>query len=176
MSQLLEGMRDILSQTNQDDPCFCAQTSSTRPVRASPVLDHVLSDIREIYPAASRVDVSHEALSIAISLCPIVMTIIRVFLVRLSLFHPVAADCPLVVVVIGIFTFDCKQFLVLLQWAARAGICEKNRLIIIDIWFPKIRIWRRVNRLGKLLDSFVRIQRGTRQDETGTPRRTEPIV
>jgi hypothetical protein len=67
VSKLLEG-RYILSRTNQDDPCFCAQTSSTRPVSASPVLDHVLSDIREIHPAATRVHVSHEALSIAIRL------------------------------------------------------------------------------------------------------------
>jgi len=36
-------------------------------------------------------------------------------------------------VVIGIFTFDCEQFIILLQWAVRAGICEKNRLTIIDI-------------------------------------------
>ena len=69
------------------------------------------------------------------------MIIVPVFLVTLSLLHRVAAECPLVVVVIGIFfTFDCEQFIILLQWAVRAGICEKNRLSIIDIWFPIIRI------------------------------------
>lgn len=68
------------------------------------------------------------------------MTIIPAFLVTLSLLHRVAADCPFVVVVIGIFFFDCEQFIILLQWAVRAGICEKNRLSIIDIWFPIIRI------------------------------------
>jgi len=68
------------------------------------------------------------------------MTIVRVFLVMLSLLHPVAADCPLVVVVIRIFTFDCEQCVILLQWAVRAGICEKNRLSIIDVWLPIIRI------------------------------------
>jgi hypothetical protein len=68
------------------------------------------------------------------------MTIVPVFLVTFSLLHLVAADCPLVVVVIGVFTFDCEQFIILLQWAVRAGICEKNRLSIIDIWFPIIRI------------------------------------
>jgi hypothetical protein len=70
------------------------------------------------------------------------MTIIMAFSVTLSLLHGVAADCPfvVVVVVIGIFFFDCEQFIILLQWAVRAGICEKNRLSIIDIWFPIIRI------------------------------------
>lgn len=130
-----------MSPTNQDDPCFCAQTSSNRPVSAFPALA-VLSDIREIYPTATRIDVSHEALSILINLCPIIMTIFRAFLVALSLLDLVAADCPLFVVVIGIFTFDCEQLFILLQWAMRAGICEKNRLIIIDIWFPIIRILR----------------------------------
>jgi hypothetical protein len=66
--------------------------------------------------------------------------IIPAFLVKLSLLHPVTADCPLVVVLIGIFTLDCKQFIILLQCAVRTGICEKNRLIIINIWFPIIRI------------------------------------
>jgi hypothetical protein len=90
------------------------------------------------------------------------MTIIPAFLVKLSLLHPVTADCPFVVVIIGIFTFDCKKFIILLQWAVRAGICEKNRLIIIDIWFSIIRIWRRVNCLGKLLYPFVNNWRRTR--------------
>jgi hypothetical protein len=132
VSELLEGRR--VECTNQDDPGFCTQISSTRVVGASPVLDHVLSDIREIYPTATRVDVSHEALSIVVNLYPIIMSIIiRAFLVTLSLLHLVATHSPLVLVVVGIFTFDCKQFIILLQWAMRAGICEKNRLIIIDI-------------------------------------------
>jgi hypothetical protein len=68
------------------------------------------------------------------------MTIIPVvFLVMLSLLHLVAADYPFVVVIIGVFTFDCEQLVILLQWAVRAGICEKNRLSVIDIWFPIIR-------------------------------------
>lgn len=33
----------------------------------------------------------------------------------------------------------------------RAGICEKNRLIIVYVCIAKIGIWRRVNCLGKLL-------------------------
>ena len=140
------GERYISRRTNQDNPCFCAQTSSTRTVD-TPVLDYVLS---EIYPAATCDDVSHEGLSVAINLCLIIMTIIRALLVTFSLLHPVAAGCPLAVVVIRIFTFDCKQFIILLQWAVRAGICQKNRLVIIDIWFPIIRSCRRVNCLGKL--------------------------
>jgi hypothetical protein len=53
------------------------------------------------------------------------MTIVPVFLVTLSLLHPVTNDHRLVVVlVIGIFLFDCKQFSILLQWAVCAGICE----------------------------------------------------
>jgi hypothetical protein len=90
------------------------------------------------------------------------MAIIRAVFVTLSLLRPVAADRPLVVVVIGIFTFDCEQFIILLQWAVRAGICKKNRLIIIDIWFPIFRIRRRVNCLGKLIYSFVSSRRRTR--------------
>jgi hypothetical protein len=151
-----------LGRTNQDDSCFCAQTSSTRSVSASPVLDHALPDIREIYPAATRVDVSHKALSIAISLYLIIMIIIPVVFVSLSLLHSVAADCPPVVVLIGIFTFDCEQFIILLQRVVRAGICEKDRLIIIDIWLSIIRIWRGVNGIGKLLYSFVSSWRRTR--------------
>ena len=40
-------------RTNQDDPCFRVQTSSAGT--ACPVLYHVLSEVREIYPAATGV-------------------------------------------------------------------------------------------------------------------------
>jgi len=58
--------------------------------------------------------VSHEALSIVIWLYTIIKTIIPAFLVIHSMLHPLASDCSLVVVVvvIGIFAFDCEQFIV----------------------------------------------------------------
>ena len=144
---LTQGDRFWVERTNQDDPCFRAQVSSFGP--ACPVLNHVLSKVREIYPAAARVDVPHEALSITVKLCPIILTIIRVFLVRFLLLRSVTSDRHRLVLV-WIF-FDHKQFVVLSQWAVRAGICEKNRLIIVYVCIAKIGIWRRVNCLGKLL-------------------------
>jgi hypothetical protein len=91
------------------------------------------------------VGVSHEASSITIRLSPIFMIIVRIFWVTLSDHRRL-----LLGVAVGIFAFDCEQFIIMfLQWAVRAGICEKNGLIIINVWFPEIGIWRRVNCLGK---------------------------
>ena len=83
------------------------------------------------------------------------MTIVRVFLDRFFFLRSVTSDRRLVLLILIWMFFDYEQFIILLQWAVRAGICEENRLVIIDVCFPKIGIWRRVNRLGELLDSFV---------------------
>jgi hypothetical protein len=51
------------------------------------------------------VGVSHEAQSIAIRLCPIVVTIVRIFLVRFFFLRSVTSDRRLVLLVLWFF-FD----------------------------------------------------------------------
>jgi hypothetical protein len=57
---------EMITRTNQDDSCLRAQAPLTRP--RNPILDRILSEIGEIYPAATRMGVSHETLSVAIML------------------------------------------------------------------------------------------------------------
>jgi hypothetical protein len=96
--------------------------------------------------------VSHEALSVTIMFRPIIISIVRVFVLTHSQLHMVTALHQLV----GITAFDCEQLFILLRHAVRAGIREKYRLIIVHIWFPNTSIWVRVNCLCELLSFLVR--------------------
>ena len=112
----LEGRRS----TDQNDARLRTQTLSGS--RGSPILKRVLPRVREIYPAAAGVDISHENILVAVS------------------FY-------FVLVAIDIFSLDCEQFLVLL---VRAGISEKDRLVIVDVGLPGNRIWCGMDRLRQL--------------------------
>jgi len=104
--------------TDQDDSCFRAQAPLTRP--GNPILDHILSGIGKIYPAATRMGISHETLSVAITLRLIIVPIVRVFLIALS---PIMSDPHLFV---RITAFHREQLIVLLRLVVCAGICEKD--------------------------------------------------
>ena len=116
----LEGRRS----TDQNDARLRTQILSGS--RGSPILKRVLPRVREIYPAAAGVDISHENILVAVSFYFVLVA---------------------VVVAIDIFSLDCEQFLVLL---VRAGISEKDRLVIVDVGLPGSRIWCGMDRLRKL--------------------------
>ena len=116
----LEGRRS----TDQNDARLRTQTLSGS--RGSPILKRVLPRVREIYPAAAGVDISHENILVAVSFYFVLVA---------------------VVVAIDIFSLDCEQFLVLL---VRAGISEKDRLVIVDVGLPGNRIWCGMDRLRQL--------------------------
>ena len=116
----LEGRRS----TDQNDARLRTQTLSGS--RGSPILKRVLPRVREIYPAAAGVDISHEDILVAVSFYFVLVA---------------------VAVTIDIFSLDCEQFLVLL---VRAGISEKDRLVIVDVGLPGNRIWCGMDRLRQL--------------------------
>ena len=116
----LEGRRS----TDQNDARLRTQTLSDS--RGSPILKRVLPRVREIYPAAAGVDISHENILVAVSFYFVLVA---------------------VAVAINIFSLDCEQFLVLL---VRAGISEKDRLVIVDVGLPGNRIWCGMDRLRQL--------------------------
>lgn len=116
----LEGRRS----TDQNDARLRTQTLSGS--RGSPILKRVLPRVREIYPAAAGVDISHENILVAVSFYFVLVA---------------------VAVAIDIFSLDCEQFLVLL---VRAGISEKDRLVIVDVGLPGNRIWCGMDRLRQL--------------------------
>lgn len=116
----LEGRRS----TDQNDARLRTQTLSGS--RGSPILKRVLPRVREIYPAAAGVDISHEDILVAVSFYFVLVA---------------------VAVAIDIFSLDCEQFLVLL---VRAGISEKDRLVIVDVGLPGNRIWCGMDRLRQL--------------------------
>ena len=118
----LEGRRS----TDQNDARLRTQTLSGS--RGSPILKRVLPRVREIYPAAAGVDISHENILVAVSFYFVLVAVA-------------------VAVAIDIFSLDCEQFLVLL---VRAGISEKDRLVIVDVGLPGNRIWCGMDRLRQL--------------------------
>jgi len=85
----------------QDESRFRAQVPSTRP-GSSPILDRVLYEISEICPAATRMVVSHETLSVAI----MIVSIVQIFVLAVSTGRRL---------LIGITTFDREQLFALLR-------------------------------------------------------------